>query len=48
MWIVWGEFMGFFGIVQVNDGGLKMMDGTVDKGMHLMSTYFGGKKNGKI
>ena len=39
-----GGVHGFFGIVQVNDGGLRMMDGTVEKGMHLMSTYFGEKK----
>ena len=35
-----GEVHGGFRIGQINDGGIRLLDWAVDKGLHLMSTCF--------
>ena len=35
-----GEVHAGFGIGQINDGGIRLLDWAVDKGLHLMSTCF--------
>ena len=35
-----GEVHGGFGIVQINDGGIKLLGWAVGKGLHLMNTCF--------
>ena len=39
-----GEVHGGFGIGQINDGGIRLLDWAVGKGMHLMNTCFQKRK----
>ena len=34
------RFMGGFGIGQINDGGIRLLDQAIGKGLRLMNTYF--------
>ena len=40
-----GEFMVGFGITQINDGGISLLDWAVGKVLHLMNTCFQKKKS---
>ena len=40
-----GEVHGGFGIGEINDGGIRLLDWTVGKGLHLMNTCFQKKKS---
>ena len=43
MWVVmggFGEVHGCFGIGQINDGGTKLLDWAIGKGLPLMNTCF--------
>ena len=40
-----GEVLGGFGIGQINDGGIRLLDWTVGKGLHLMNTC---SRKGKV
>ena len=40
-----GENHGEFGIGQMNDGGIRLLDWAVGKGLHLMNTCFQKKKS---
>ena len=40
-----GEVHGGFGIGQINDGGIKLLDWAVDKGLHLMNSCFQKRKS---
>ena len=40
-----GEIHGDFGIGQINDGGIRLLDWAVVKGLHLMNTCFQKRKS---
>ena len=40
-----GEVHGSFGIAQINDGGIRLLDWMVGKGLHLMNTCFQKRKS---
>ena len=40
-----GEVCGGLGIGQINDGGIRLLDWAVDKGLHLMNTCFQKRKS---
>ena len=43
-----GEVHGGFGIRQVNNGGYRLLDWTVGKGLHLMNTCFQTRRSQRI
>ena len=45
IWVVLEGFMGSFGIGQINDGGIRLLDWAVGKGLHLMNSCFQKRKN---
>ena len=45
IWVVLEWFMGSFGIGQINDGGIRLLDWAVGKGLHLMNSCFQKRKN---
>ena len=45
IWVVLEWFMGSFGIGQINDGGIRLLDWAVGKGLHLMITCFQKRKS---
>ena len=44
VWVVLERFMGDFGIGQTNNGGIRLLDWAVGKGLHLMNTCFEKRK----
>ena len=45
VWVVLERFMGDFGIGQTNNGGIRLLDWAVGKGLHLMNTCFEKRKS---
>ena len=48
IWVVLETFMGGFGIGQINDGGIRLLDWVVGKGLCLMNTCFKKRKSWHI